>query len=476
MDSVMLARMLFGISMAFHIIFATLGVGLPVMIVLAEVFSHIRRDRELRLLAERWTRGFAVILGVAIPSGTIVGVLIAVLWPGFMEIVGQVIALPFQVEIFAFFLEALFMSIYVYAADRLSPVMRIVSVIFVAIGAVGSAVLITDAHAWMNTPAGFRIVDGKVTDVHPWVAVWNPSFVVTATHVVLSALMTGAFFIASISAYKLLTERKRTERELGYHRKSLLLSLLCGGLMSVLTAVNGHATAQMLHHHNPEKLAAAEGLFRTGSHAPLAVFGTVDEAVQGLRGAIEFPSMLSFLATNRFDGVVRGLNDFPRDTWPPLYIHTLFNLMVAIGMFLMGLSFLCLVYRFLLKKQLPKWLLLVLTVSGPLSMAGVEAGWIFSCTGRQPWTIYHIQRTAEAAIRSGNLQTLFVLFVSLYAVLCVITVLVLRFYFKRHPVNKEWDKWTPPEGGPKGRSSAGMEPEDDAEEEASAGMIRLKGV
>lgn len=463
MDSVVLARSLFGISMAFHIIFATLGVGLPVMIVLGEVLSYIRKDKDLRLMAERWTRGFAVILGVAIPSGTIVGVLISVLWPGFMEIVGQVIALPFQVEIFAFFLEALFMSIYVYAAERLHPIMRIVSVIFVAVGAVASAVLITDAHAWMNTPDGFRIVDGKVTDVNQWDAVWNPSFIVTATHVVLSALMTAAFFIVSIGAYKLLTPRKRPERELAYHRKALFLSLLFGGFMSVMTAVNGHATAQMLHHYNPEKLAAAEGLFRTSSHAPLAIFGNVDEATRSIHGAIELPSMLSFLATNRFDGVVRGLNDFPRDTWPPLYIHTLFNLMVGIGMLLMGMSFFALVYRFLLKRPLPKWFLVSLTAGGPLSLIGIETGWIFSCTGRQPWTIYRIQRTAEAAIRSDNLLFLFVLFVSLYAILCVITVLVLRYYFKRHPVSKEWSKGSPPSGPDGGSAQADDGGEKDGE-------------
>lgn len=434
MDSVVLARSLFGVSMAFHIIFATLGVGLPVMIVLAEVLSYLRKDRDLRRLAERWTRGFAVILGVAIPSGTIVGVLISVLWPGFMEIVGQVIALPFQVEIFAFFLEALFMSIYVYAADRLHPVLRIVSVVFVAIGAVGSGVLITDAHAWMNTPDGFRIVNGQVTDVNQWDAVWNPSFIVTATHVALSALMTAAFFLVSIGAYKLLTAHRRTQREVAYHRKSLVLCLTFGGVMAVMTAMNGHATAQMLHHHNPEKLAAAEGLFETGPHAPLAIFGHVDEASQSIRGAIELPSMLSFLATNRFDGVVRGLNDFPRDTWPPLYIHTLFNLMVAVGMVLLGLAVLCLLYRVLLKRAMPRWLLLALTLTGPLAMVGIEAGWIFSCIGRQPWTIYHIQRTADAAIRSGNLLVLFILFVSLYVFLSIVTVMVLRFYFRRHPV------------------------------------------
>jgi cytochrome d ubiquinol oxidase subunit I len=176
MDSVIWARSLFGSSMAFHIIFATMGVGLPTMIILAEVMYQWKKDEDYALLAKRWTRGFGILLGVAIPSGTIVGVMIALLWPGFMEIVGEVIALPFQIEIWAFFLEALFMAIYVYAADRLSASMRIISLVLVSVGATGSGVLITDAHSWMNTPSGFRIENGAVVDVHPWLAVFNPSF------------------------------------------------------------------------------------------------------------------------------------------------------------------------------------------------------------------------------------------------------------------------------------------------------------
>ncbi|HEY0829463.1 MAG TPA: cytochrome ubiquinol oxidase subunit I, partial [Bacilli bacterium] len=244
MDTVTLARALFGSSMAFHIIFATLGVGIPMMIVVAEILFQITKDRHYSIMAKRWTRGFAIILGVAIPSGTIVGVMLALLWPGFMEIVGQVIALPFQIEIWAFFLEALFMSIYVYAADRLTPSMRIVSVIFVAIGATASAVLITDAHAWMNTPRGFTLGEGnEVSNVDPWAAVWNPGFFVTSMHVVVSAYMTGAFAIASVAAYRLL-QRNKTKREYTYHGKSIFIALLLGAVMSLFTAVNGHESAQ----------------------------------------------------------------------------------------------------------------------------------------------------------------------------------------------------------------------------------------
>jgi cytochrome d ubiquinol oxidase subunit I len=436
MDNVLLARSLFGSSMAFHIIFATLGVGIPGMIVFAEVLFHLRKDSDYSTMAKRWTRGFAILLGVAIPSGTIVGVMLTLLWPGFMEYVGEVIALPFQIEIWAFFLEALFMSIYVYAADRLSPIMRIVSVIFVAIGAAASAVLITDAHAWMNTPRGFNVVNGVITDVDPWAAVWNPSFFITSVHVVSSAYMTGAFAIASVAAYKLL-KRGLPERERTYHGKGLFISLLIGGIMSVLTAVDGHATAQMLYEYLPEKLAGAEGLFETQAYAPLTVFGRVNEATQSIQGGIEIPWALSFLASNRFSAVVRGLNEFPRVDWPPLYIHTLFDTMVIIGSLLILMAFAPLVYRLWLKKPYPRWTMLALVATGPLSMLGIETGWVFSCSGRQPWTIYHVQRTSDAATQAEGLGLLFVLFLSIYAILLVITAVVLRYYFNKHPVGPE---------------------------------------
>ncbi|OXM13344.1 cytochrome ubiquinol oxidase subunit I [Paenibacillus herberti] len=436
MDHVQLARSLFGSSMAFHIIFATLGVGLPVMIIAAEVLFHIRKDSDYATMAMRWTKGFAILLGVAIPSGTIVGVMLALLWPGFMEIVGQVIALPFQIEIWAFFLEALFMSIYVYAADRLKPWMRIVSVIFVSVGATASAVLITDAHAWMNTPRGFTFKDGVISSVDPWAAVFNPSFYTTAMHVALSGFMTGAFAVASIAAWKLL-KRGIDPREAAYHRKGLMLALIIGGVMSLATAFNGHGTAQMLQTYEPEKLAAAEGLFETQAYAPLSIGGIVDEERQEVRGGIEIPWALSFLAGNSFDTVVKGLNEFPRENWPPLFVHTLFNLMVILGSLLILMSFGALIYWWRSKKPLPKWMLRTLMLSGPMSLIGIETGWIFSCSARQPWTIYHIQRTSDAATSASNLGTLFVLFIGLYVLLMCVTILVMWSYFKRNPVSRD---------------------------------------
>ena len=436
MDSIQISRSLFGTSLAFHIIFATLGVGIPLLILIVELMRKFTGDEDYGVMAKRWTKGFAVLLGVAIPSGTIVGVQLSLLWPGFMELVGETISLPFQIELYAFFLEAIFMSIYVYAADRLSSGLRILSVALVAIGAAASAVLITAANTFMNTPAGFTYENGQISNVDPWAAFFNPSYVTSSIHVLASAYMTGAFAITSVAAYKMIKARNK-QREFAYHRKALVLALIIGCLASLGTALNGHEAAQELHQYQPEKLAAAEGLFVSQKNAPLAIGGYTDAETHTVKYAIEIPGLLSVLAGNSFDTYVRGLYDFPEENWPPMYTHTLFNIMVGIGTLLIALSaFSLFVFFYRKRRSLPIWLQRVLILAGPLSMIGIESGWIFSCSGRQPWTVYHIQRVEEAATASANMALL-VMFVSLYILLAVIVVAVLTAYFKRRPLGPE---------------------------------------
>ncbi|RWZ52218.1 cytochrome ubiquinol oxidase subunit I [Halobacillus fulvus] len=437
MDVVVMARALFGSSLGFHIIYATIGVGLPVMIIIAEVLYFIKKDSDYALMARRWTKGFAILLAVSIASGTIVGVMISLLFPNFMEIVGQVIALPFQMEIFAFLIEAVFMSIYLYARDRLPPSLRIISIVSVALGATASAILITDVHAWMNTPAGFRITpDGDVTDINVWAAVFNPSFGVTAIHVTLSAYMTVAFLVASIAALRLL-KKNLSQKERQYHKKALTIALYFGAITSLATAINGHETAQMLHEYNPRKLAAAEGLFETTTHASLSIGGYTSLEDQRVKYAIEIPYALSFLAGDRFDTEVMGLNEWPEELWPPLYVHILFNVMVGIGSVLIVVSLFALFYKHILKKEFPPWLLALFVAGGPLALLAIEAGWCFSCIGRQPWTITDVLRTGEAATKSGSVGFLFALFLTLYVTLLFVTGFVMRSYFKRNPVSKD---------------------------------------
>lgn len=434
MDDLLIARSLFGTTMAFHIIFATIGVGLPLMILTAELMYQKTKDQDYVVMAKRWTKAFAVLLGVGIPTGTIAGVQLSLLWPGFMEVIGRVMPLPFQIEIYAFFVEALFMSIYVYAAERIAPWMRIVSLILVAMGALASAVLITNVHAFQGTPAGFRYEDGKYLDIDPWAAFFNPSFFVTAGHVALSAYVTGAFVVASVAAFKLM-KSDFGSRVYKLHQKAIMISLVVGGIASFLTALNGHESAQYLHEYQPEKLAAAEGLFETQDHAPLAIGGFTDRETKEIKWAIEIPWALSFLAGNSFDTVVVGLNDFPEEYWPPLFVHTLFNAMVGIGSLLILISLLGIAWKkFLKKDHFPKVFLWTLVASGPLAVAAIEFGWIFACTGRQPWVIYRILSTAQSATTAANLGILFILFAFVYVILGTAVVFVLLYYFRKNTV------------------------------------------
>jgi cytochrome d ubiquinol oxidase subunit I len=444
MDQTTITRAFFGTSLAFHIIFATLAVGMSLMILVSEIIYQRTKDPDYELMAKRWTKTFAILLGVGIPSGTIVGVQLTLLWPGFMKIVGQVIAIPFQIEIFAFFLEALFMSVYVYAASRLSGKMRVLSVFFVSLGATASAVLITSANSWMNTPAGFEMrTDGTIYNVNSWKAFFNPSFGAAAFHVAVSAFMTGAFVVASVAAYRYLKTVNRSPREAAYHRKGLLLSLIVGLVTSSITAFSGHHSAQGLHHYAPEKLAAAEGLFETQRYAPLTIAGYTDMQAREVKYGIEIPYLLSILAGNWPSTEVKGLEEFPEETWPPGYVHVLFTIMVAIGVLLLVLSFVALLYWWYRRQKelpMPRWLLTFVVASGPLAMLGIEFCWIFSCSGRQPWTIYGYQRTVEAATKAANVGELFVLFGLLYLFLSALVIVVLRVYFQRHPLANEWGK------------------------------------
>ncbi|GKU84797.1 cytochrome ubiquinol oxidase subunit I [Niallia sp. NCCP-28] len=437
MDHLVIARSMFGTTMGFHIIFATIGVGLPLMMLTAEILYQKTKDLDYVIMAKRWTKTFGILLGVGIPTGTIAGLQLSLLWPGFMEVIGKVMALPFQIEIYAFFIEALFMSIYVYASERIPPWARISSLILVAIGALASAVLITNVHAFEGTPQGFRMNGNEITDIDPWKAFFNPTFFVSAGHVAMSAYTTGAFVVASVSAFKMM-KNPFGSRVFQFHQKALILSLIVGGIFSFLTALNGHESAQKLYEYQPEKLAAAEGLFETQSHAPLAIGGFTDKENRELKGAIEIPWALSFLAGNSFDTVVTGLNDFPEEYWPPLYVHTLFNAMVGIGSLLILLAFGTLAWRFLLKKKhFPKFLMWIFVFSGPLALVSIECGWIFACTGRQPWTIYRTLSTADSVTTSENLGLLFVLFLIVYAILAISVSFVLIYYFRKNTVLKD---------------------------------------
>lgn len=441
-----LTRALFGTSLAFHIIFATMGVGLPLLIALAEILALWRRDPLYRLMARRWAAFFAVFLGASVASGTIVALQLQLLWPAFMRLAGQIIALPFAIEVFAFFIEAVFTAVYLYAGDRIRPGLRIFSALLVAVGAGASALLITDVNAFMNTPTGFTLQDGRLVDVHPWRAMLSPAMPTEITHVLVTAYLAVAFALAAFCAVAWL--RGAPGRENDYRRRELSLTMGVATVAGVLTAITGDLSGKFLAAVQPVKFAAAEGLFQTSSAAALNV-GGIPVATTGVtRGGIDIPRLLSWLATGRWHGQVQGLFAFPRSDWPPIGVtHPLFDLMVTVG----GLALLAAALYWLWRwrsggpaeARPPRWLLQGLVVMGPIAMSGIEFGWIFAEIGRQPWTVTGVMTTAQAATTTPYAGTLFFPFVGLYLLLAIGTVLAVRTHLRSHPLGVDL-------GGPSG--------------------------
>lgn len=438
MTEAVMARALFGITLGYHITYATLGVGIPFLIFLAEVMTSRTKDESYRVFARRLTRVAILLVGVGIVTGTTVAVMLSVLWPKFMEVVGQIINLPFELEVFAFIIESLFLAIYVYGGDRLKPRARIVSSFFVTLGAGLSALLVTDVNAFMNTPTGMTWVHGTVENPNPWLAMLNPSMPYELGHVLASAYMAVAFVFAAAAAKGLL-RRNLTPAERTYHRKNLTLTMAVGGVTAVLTAFIGDASGKMMATYQPEKLAAAEGLFHTTRYAPLVIGGIVEPAKQMIVGGIPIPGMLSWLATTQLSGKVIGLDAFPSWTWPALApVHLMFDTMVGIGTFAIGLAFVYFVLRWRKHAWLfARWFLWVIYAMGFLGMLAIEDGWVFAEEARQPWIIYNLMTVDQAVTTTPGIGWMFGGFMALFTVLLIATVVTLRTYFRNHPLDGE---------------------------------------
>lgn len=431
-DPVIYSRILTALTLAFHIIFATIGVGVPVMIALAEWAGIRKKDPHYLLLARRWARGFVITVAVGVVTGTAIGIQLSLLWPSFMKIAGQAIALPLFMETFAFFVEAIFLGIYLYTWDRFkNRWIHFLFVIPVVIGSSASAFFITTVNSFMNAPRGFKLVDGVITDIQPLLAMFNPATPTKVSHVLLSAYLTSAFVLAAITAFSMLKRRKHV-----YYRKALKLTMTAALIFAIGTALVGDFSGKYLAEYQPEKLAAAEWHFETTDKAPLVLGGILDEHNQ-IKYALHIPYALSILAHNNPTAEVIGLDQFPADEVPPLWIHYLFDLMVFIGIYLTLVS---LVYVWASRrkgKPLPRWLLWAIAAGAPLAMMAIEYGWIFAEVGRQPWILRGYMKTSEGATTSEHVDTMLYLFSALYALLAFTCVKVLRRMFRNHPAEEE---------------------------------------
>ena len=442
MDSVEIARLLTGMTLAVHIIFATIGVGMPLMFAIAEFIGIKKNDANYITLAKRWSKGYTITVAVGVVTGTIIGLQLSLVWPTFMKMGGHVIALPLFMETFAFFFEAIFLSIYLYTWERFKNKWTHFFIsIPVIIGGSFSAFFITSVNSFMNTPAGFEIKNGRMVNVQPLEAMFNSSFMVRALHVGATAGMTMAFILAAIAAFKLLRHNHTEDRI--YHTKALNLSMTVGFINTVLSMIAGDLSAKFLHKVQPDKLAAYEWHYDTQSHANLVLFGVLNEKTHEVSGALEIPGLLSFLADNSFNTKVKGLNEFPKNELPPMIVHYFFDLMVSMGIFcfiISGLYMLFLIVKKLRKYVTSSVMLYAILLTGPASMLAIEFGWFLTEMGRQPWIIRGYMRVSEAATQAGGITLVTTLFGLLYLLLLVTSAYVLIRMFKNQPAYKDVEK------------------------------------
>jgi cytochrome d ubiquinol oxidase subunit I len=416
------ARQMQALSFAVHIPLVCFGIAFPALVLFVE-WLHLRTGDPLyRTLALRWSKVMLAIFAVGVVTGTILSFELGLLWPGFMANFGDVFGLAFAVEGFSFFLEAIFMSIYVYGWGRLSPRAHfLVGIPIVVTGFTGSWMVIA-VNGWMNHPTGFKVRDGRVVDVHPFQALFeNSYFWHELAHMYLAGYIVAGFVIASI--YALGALRGRWGR---YERTALVIPLTVAALATPAQLVVGDWAARDVAEHQPAKLAALEGLPRTERGAPVHLLGWYDGSE--VKYGIELPKMLSLLSFHDYNSEVKGLNEVPKDDQPPInVVRFAFQTMVGVGFALAALAALYL-YVWWRHRRLPRsiWFYRTLVLAGPMSLVALICGWVTTEVGRQPWVVYNVMRTSDAVTGAGGIPVGYVTLALVYAGLAVAVFWVLR--------------------------------------------------
>src|SRR5262249_20312859 len=436
MSYLLSARSQMGLSLAFHIIFAVLGVSLPLMMTIAEGLWLRTREPVYQVLAKRWAKGAAILFAIGAVSGTVLSFELGLLWPRFMERAGSVVGMPFSLEGFAFFTEAIFLGIYLYGWDRTPELVHLFSGVIVSVSGAVSAVFVTFVNAWMNTPTGFTLVNGKFAQIEPLKAMFSPAAIPEAVHMLLAAYCAAGFATAGIHSWLMLRRGRNRFDEV-----ALGIALSVGGLAVLAQGLSGDALARMVARTQPAKLASLEGQFQTESGAPLRIGGLPDAKRRTTRYALEIPHGLSLLAFHNPNATVKGLDAVPEKDWPPVtWVHIFFQVMIGLGS---ALSLVALLGAWLTWKRRPlsahPSFLKLLVFCGPLGFVALEAGWMVTELGRQPWIISGILRTQDAVTKVQHLQFPFLLVSALYCLLGIIVVWLLTAHVIADPSHRDVD-------------------------------------
>jgi cytochrome bd ubiquinol oxidase subunit I len=416
MDDLVAARATMAFSLGFHIIFAAIGMTMPFFMSAAH-YLYLKKGDEVYLeLTKMWVKGVAILFAVGAVSGTVLSFELGLLWPGFMQHAGAIIGMPFSWEGTAFFLEAVAIGLFLYGRKRMNRWVHWWTGMAVGISGFASGIFVVAANSWMNTPAGFDWVDGAAINIDPVAAMFNQAWLHEAIHMQLGALQAVGFAVGGIHAILYLRGRAPD-----LNMKAVKIALTFGAAAAIVQPFAGHFAGQRVAELQPAKLAALEGHFETGTRAPLYIGGIPDVETRTMKWGIPLPGLLSFVAHDDFNAEVIGLDQFSEEDWPPVVIvHVAFQIMVAIGTVMAATG--VLFFWFWRKGGFPRWFLWVLGASMPLGMIAIEAGWVVTEVGRQPWIVYEIMRTKDAVTPVPGMVYHFYLFVALYVSLAAATV------------------------------------------------------
>jgi cytochrome bd ubiquinol oxidase subunit I len=416
------ARQMQALSFVVHIPLVCFGIAFPSLVLLVEWLYLRTGDPLYRALARRWSKVMVALFAVGAVTGTILSFEMGLLWPGFMAAFGDVFGLGFALEGFSFFVEAIFIAIYVYGWDRLSPRAHLLSGIPIAVAGITGSLMVIAVNAWMQNPTGFRMEGGEVVDVEPVQALFgNPYLWPQLTHMYLAGYLVAGFLVAAAYALQVLRgDRSR------YVRTALAVPLTVAALAAPVQIVVGDWLARRVAETQPTKLAAFEGLGQTTSGAPIHIGGWyVDGEV---KAGLRIPKLLSLLAAHDPNATVRGLDAVPESERPPVNLVRLaFQAMVGIGTFLALLGALH-VITLVRRRRMPgsAWFLRAVVAAGPLSVVALIAGWVATEVGRQPWVVYGVMRTRDAVTGAEGIPVGYATLAVVYAALLVAVAWILR--------------------------------------------------
>lgn len=425
------ARNQMALSLGWHIILACFGMAFPAMIFVVHR-RGINGDDDALELAKRWSKVAAVLFAVGAVSGTVLSLEMGLLWPGLMQQFGDVVGLAFALEGISFFVEAIFIGMYVYGWGRLPPRLHSLTLVpIIGAGIVGSF-LVVSVNAWMNAPTGFRLVGGEVVDVDPVAAIFNNAVWLQYLHMYLAAVMVVGFVVAGV--YALLLLRGETRR---IYRLGFVVPLTFACLATPIQPIVGHFAGQRIADEQPIKLAAIEGLAETDDRVPLELGGLFIDG--RLRGAVEvpIPGLLSFLAQNDPDATVIGLDAAPVDERPPVgIVHLAYTTMITIGSALVALAASVGVGALRARRRNDSWsagrlLMKAVVLAGPAAVVAMETGWITTEVGRQPWIVHGVLRTEDAVTDAPYIWLTLGALIVVYAILTVATIAVLTSMSRR---------------------------------------------